>query len=35
MQYDKQADGALKELDHKGVDTGMGLERLCSITAGC
>ena len=31
MQYDKQPDGQLKELENKGVDTGMGLERLSSI----
>lgn len=31
MQYDRSADGNLKELAQKGVDTGMGLERLCAI----
>lgn len=31
MQYERQANGDLIELDQKGVDTGMGLERLCSV----
>jgi len=31
MQYDRQADGTLKPLKQTGVDTGMGLERLCMI----
>lgn len=31
MQYDKQPDGTLKPLAQTGVDTGMGLERLCTI----
>lgn len=31
MQYDRQPDGTDKLLKQTGVDTGMGLERLCSI----
>jgi alanyl-tRNA synthetase len=31
MQYDRQSNGTLKELTQKGVDTGMGFERLCAI----
>ncbi len=31
MQYNRQPDGTDLELTQKGVDTGMGLERLCSI----
>ena len=34
MQYDRQASGTLVPLAAKGVDTGMGLERLCMIMQG-
>jgi alanyl-tRNA synthetase len=34
MQYNRQADGELKPLTQTGVDTGMGLERLCMVIQG-
>lgn len=34
MQYNRQADGTLERLSQTGVDTGMGLERLCMVMEG-
>lgn len=34
MQYNRQTDGQLLPLAQTGVDTGMGLERLCMVIQG-
>ena len=35
MQYDCQDDGTLLDLPNPSIDTGMGLERICSVMQGC
>jgi alanyl-tRNA synthetase len=34
MQYDRRASGELVPMQHIGVDTGMGLERICAVMQG-
>lgn len=34
MQYYKHSDGSITELEHKNVDTGMGVERITSVLEG-
>ncbi len=35
MQYDSLEDGSLVDLPNPSIDTGMGLERICSVMQGC